>query len=89
VSRAETQINYAFLLPNPYLLAIYNNLPYLTPYRNRDSDGLRARRSVFDIRQGREISLYSTAARPALGPTQPPIQWVTGSIAPRRKAAGA
>jgi hypothetical protein len=27
--------------------------------------------------------LYSTASRPALGPTQPPIQWVTGGPLPR------
>jgi len=27
-----------------------------------------------------ESFLFSTASRPALGPTQPPIQWVTGTI---------
>jgi hypothetical protein len=27
-----------------------------------------------------KIFLFSTAARPALGPTQPPIQWVLGDL---------
>jgi hypothetical protein len=43
------------------------------------SDGLRATGSGFDSRQGNEIFVYSTASRPALGPTQPPIQWVPGN----------
>jgi hypothetical protein len=29
-----------------------------------------------------EISLFSTASRPVLGPTQPPIQWVSGALSP-------
>jgi hypothetical protein len=33
----------------------------------------------FDYRQEQQICLYSTASRPALGPTQPPIQWVAGA----------
>jgi hypothetical protein len=35
-----------------------------------------------------KIFLFSTASRPALGPTQPPFQWVLGSFS-RGKAAGA
>jgi hypothetical protein len=31
----------------------------------------------FDSRQGQEIFLYCTWSRPALGPTQPPTQWVS------------
>jgi hypothetical protein len=37
----------------------------------------RARRPCFDSRHGK-IFLFSTASRPALGTTQPPIQWVPG-----------
>jgi hypothetical protein len=34
----------------------------------------------FESRQGLRIFLFTTASRPALGPTQPPMQWVTGSL---------
>jgi hypothetical protein len=54
------------------LLLLWNELGYLGRY----SDGLWARRPGFDSRQGQEIFLYSTLSRPALGSTQPPIQWV-------------
>jgi hypothetical protein len=36
-----------------------------------------------------KISLLSTASRPVLGPTQPPIQWVPGAVTPGGKATGA
>jgi hypothetical protein len=48
----------------------------------RQSVELRARRPEFDSRQGQEIFLYSTMFRPALGPTQPPIQWLPGFLSP-------
>jgi hypothetical protein len=32
---------------------------------------------------------YFVAFRPTLGPTQPPIQWLTGELFPGDKAAGA
>jgi hypothetical protein len=35
---------------------------------------------VFESRQGLGIFLLTTASRPALGPTQPPIQWVTRAL---------
>jgi hypothetical protein len=42
--------------------------------------GWTIERSCFDSRYRQEIFLYSTAPRPALGPTQPPIQPVQGAF---------
>jgi hypothetical protein len=44
--------------------------------------GLDDRRSRFDPRQGQRIFLLAPASRPALGSTQPPIQWVPGVLCP-------
>jgi hypothetical protein len=43
----------------------------------------------FDSRWGPGIFLLTSASRPALGPTQPPIQWVSGALSLGSKAAGA
>jgi hypothetical protein len=32
--------------------------------------------------------LFSTSSRPAVGPTQPPIQWVRGALSPGVKRPG-
>jgi hypothetical protein len=45
----------------------------------------------FESRQGLEMFIFTTASRPVLGSTQPPIQWVPGAISrgvkrPGRKA---
>jgi hypothetical protein len=48
---------------------------WLSRYTNK----LQAGRPGFDSQQ-RKIFLFSTASRQALGPTQPPIQWVPGSF---------
>jgi hypothetical protein len=50
---------------------------------------LRAGRSAFDARQGFGIFLFATAvSRPALEYTQPPIQWILGSLSLRVKRPG-
>jgi hypothetical protein len=41
-------------------------------------DGLDDR--VFECWQGLGIFLFPTASGPALGPTQPPMQWVLGAL---------
>jgi hypothetical protein len=56
---------------------------YIRAYSgSRDSSalgyGLNDR--VFESRQGLESFLSTTASRPALGPTQSPIQWLSGAV---------
>jgi hypothetical protein len=48
----------------------------------RDSSvGIATGRTAGDrFRQGQECFLFSTMSRPALGPTQPSIQWVPGAV---------
>jgi hypothetical protein len=41
--------------------------------------------SRFDLRQRKEIFPLTSVSRPALGPTQPPVQWVPGVLSPRVK----
>jgi hypothetical protein len=42
----------------------------------------------FESRLGLGIFLFTTAFRPALVPTQPPIQWVAGALSLGVKRAG-
>jgi hypothetical protein len=51
----------------------------------------RYRPKRFDPRRELGVFLFTTASRTALGPTQPPIQWVQGALSlgvkrPRREA---
>jgi hypothetical protein len=41
-----------------------------------------SQRSGFDSRQGQRIFPLASVSRPALGPTQPPVQWVPGVLSP-------
>jgi hypothetical protein len=52
------------------------------------SDRLQAGRPGFDFRQRQESFLYFTVSRPALGPTQPPIQRIPGVLSPGIKQLG-
>jgi hypothetical protein len=49
---------------------------------------VRPEKSLLYSRHGQEGFLFSTASRPALGPTQPPIQWVPGTLSPGGKWPG-
>jgi len=43
---------------------------------------LRAGRPGFDPRRGQRIFPLASVSRPALGPIQPPVQWVPGVLSP-------
>jgi hypothetical protein len=47
-----------------------------------------AGRPRFDSRREQEIFLFAAASRLAVGPTQPPVQWVVGAIFPGVKGPG-
>jgi hypothetical protein len=85
-----TFINYYII----YLLLhthYYILLHYI--FKSRDSSvqittRLRAGRSGFDSRQGLGILLFTTASRPALRSTRPPIQSVPGDVSTGIKRPG-
>jgi hypothetical protein len=52
------------------------------------SSGLRAGWSGFESWQGLGNFLFTIASRPALGPTQPPTQWVLGAFSLEVKRPG-
>jgi hypothetical protein len=50
--------------------------------------GWRTGRSGFDPRQRQTIFPLTSVSRPALRPTQPPVQWVPGVLSQGQSAAG-
>jgi hypothetical protein len=54
-----------------------------------NSDRLRSGRPGLDSRQWKDISLLTTASRPALGTIQPPVQWIAGDSSLAGKATEA
>jgi hypothetical protein len=46
-------------------------------------------RSGLDPRQGQRIFPVTSVSRPALRPTQPPVQWVPRVLIPEQSATGA
>jgi hypothetical protein len=78
---------------NNYKVRINSNifLSMMTQFlRSRYSDWLRTgRRRDRSSSPGRVKNfLFSTSSRPALGPTQPPNQWVPGVLSPGVKRPG-
>jgi hypothetical protein len=70
-------------------------LAKLLNFRSRDGSVGIATGYGLDDRGGRSSSpgrvknfLFSTSSRPALGSTQPPIQWVPGALSPKVKRPG-
>jgi hypothetical protein len=55
---------------------------YMEPRWCQYSVWLRSGWPGFDPRQGQRIFPLTSASRPALGPTQPPIQWLPGALSP-------
>jgi hypothetical protein len=62
---------------SPYYTTLYNVLEWIT---NFITTGWTIGVLGFDSRRGLGIFLFTTASRTTLWPTQPPIQWVPGSL---------
>jgi hypothetical protein len=59
-----------------YTLSHNTKQPYHASHNRRPG------RTGFDPRRGQRIFPLSSVSRPALGPTQPPVQWVPGVLSP-------
>jgi hypothetical protein len=78
------------------LVRSIHNLKFLTVlkwsitkyYFKRLGYELDDRKSCFDSRHKQESNLFVTGPRPALSPTQSPIQWTLRSLSPEAKRPG-
>jgi hypothetical protein len=72
------------IIPSPF----YQIYFHIDPGElSRYSDGLRDERPEFDSGRSK-IVLFSIRSRPALGATQPLVQWVPGAASPEVKRQG-
>jgi hypothetical protein len=71
-----------------YVVITFCEIDVLLFMMHYDSDGLRDARPEFDSLHEQDISLHCTPFRPGVGPTQPPLQWVPGSLSLGLKRSG-
>jgi hypothetical protein len=74
------------IISRPFHLGMYHTRSWDCSVRI--ARRLQAGRSGFDSWQENEIFLFSTASKPTLGPTQSPIQWVSGALSQGLKGHG-
>jgi Zn-dependent protease with chaperone function len=84
--------NFLYAVTSWLLLLNINNTPTLMTRRGSSASAetqLRTERTEINSRQEKWwLLLLANASRPALAPTQPPIQWVPGALTPEVKRPG-
>jgi hypothetical protein len=85
IVRVRTKSHGVFHIPFHHIIII---IIKRTGIAIRYSDEAQIGWPGFDSRLGQETFRYSSTSRQAPGPTQPPIQWVPGALAPGIKRPG-
>jgi hypothetical protein len=83
MSSVDTRDEMKIEFTNAYCHSVNNILVSCLILREPGSSlatGWTTGRSRFDPRQGQRIFPLASVSRPALGPTQPPVQWVPGVL---------